>query len=160
MSASTPAAGVPAGGVPAGHASDWELPGWEHAYSGKVRELFSPRIDDTEDRALEGEPHVLVVATDRVSAYDFALEPGIPGKGELLTQLSLWWFDRLDVPNHLVDAATLDRIGVPGMRGGARTYATNRRARLVEHAISARLVTRENLPLLDLELASQPPADD
>ena len=103
MSASTPAAGVPAGGVPAGHASDWELPGWEHAYSGKVRELFSPRIDDTEDRALEGEPHVLVVATDRVSAYDFALEPGIPGKGELLTELSLWWFHQLkDVPNHLV----------------------------------------------------------
>jgi hypothetical protein len=54
----------------------------------------------------------------------------------------------------------LDRIGVPGMRGGARTYATNRRARLVEHAIAARLVTRENLPLLDLELASQHPAED
>jgi phosphoribosylaminoimidazole-succinocarboxamide synthase len=100
-------------GTPAGHAADWDLPGWEHAYSGKVRELFSPAIDDTEDRALEGEPHVLVVATDRVSAYDFALEPGIPGKGELLTQLSLWWFDRLDVPNHLVDGATLDRIGIP-----------------------------------------------
>jgi hypothetical protein len=49
----------------------------------------------------------------------------------------------------------LDRIGVPGMRGGARSYATNRRARLVEHAIAARLVTRENLPLLDLELHSQ-----
>ena len=46
------------------------------------------------------------------------------------------------------------------MRGGARTYATNRRARLVEHAIAARLVTRENLPLLDLELHSQPVADD
>ncbi len=66
-------------GTPAGHAADWDLPGWEHAYSGKVRELFSPAIDDTEDRALEGEPHVLVVATDRVSAYDFALEPGVPG---------------------------------------------------------------------------------
>jgi phosphoribosylaminoimidazole-succinocarboxamide synthase len=101
------------GAVPGGHASEWELPGWEHAYSGKVRELFSPAADDTDDRALEGEPHVLVVATDRVSAYDFALEPGIPGKGELLTQLSLWWFDRLDVPNHLVDRGTLDRIGIP-----------------------------------------------
>ncbi|OUE26717.1 phosphoribosylaminoimidazolesuccinocarboxamide synthase [Clavibacter michiganensis] len=99
--------------VPAGHAAEWDLPGWDHAYSGKVRELFSPAVDDTDDRALEGEPHVLVVATDRVSAYDFALEPGIPQKGELLTRLSLWWFDRLEVPNHLVDGATLERIGIP-----------------------------------------------
>jgi hypothetical protein len=43
----------------------------------------------------------------------------------------------------------LDRIGVQGMRGGARSYATNRRVRLVEHAVAARLVTREDLPLLD-----------
>ncbi|MCC2032993.1 hypothetical protein [Microbacterium allomyrinae] len=46
----------------------------------------------------------------------------------------------------------LDRIGVPGMRGGVRSYATNRRVRLVEHAIAARLVTRQDLPLLDEEL--------
>ncbi|MGA7147344.1 MAG: hypothetical protein WBX17_02510 [Microbacterium sp.] len=45
----------------------------------------------------------------------------------------------------------LDRIGVPGMRGGVASYATNRRVRLVEHAIAARLVTREDLPLIDLE---------
>ncbi|MCU1561011.1 phosphoribosylaminoimidazolesuccinocarboxamide synthase, partial [Mycetocola sp.] len=45
---------------------------------------------------------VLMVASDRVSAFDHVLEPGIPGKGELLTTLSLWWFDQLaDVPNHL-----------------------------------------------------------
>ncbi|WP_371203187.1 hypothetical protein [Microbacterium sp. BWT-B31] len=49
----------------------------------------------------------------------------------------------------------LDRIGVPGMRGGVRSFATNRRVRLVEHAISARLVTREDLPLLDEEHDSQ-----
>lgn len=42
-----------------------------------------------------------------------------------------------------------DRAGVPGLRGGMREYATNRRARLVEHAIAARLVTRADLPLLD-----------
>ncbi|MGF3057483.1 hypothetical protein [Microbacterium sp. YY-01] len=42
-----------------------------------------------------------------------------------------------------------DRIGVPGMRGGARSFATNRRARLVEHAISTRLVTKDDLVLLD-----------
>jgi len=45
----------------------------------------------------------------------------------------------------------LDRAGVPGMRGGVRSYATNRRVRLVEHAIAARLVTRDDLPLLDVE---------
>ncbi len=45
----------------------------------------------------------------------------------------------------------LDRIGVPGLRGGVRSFATNRRVRLVEHAIAARLVTREDLPLLDEE---------
>ena len=44
-----------------------------------------------------------MVASDRVSAFDHVLEPGIPGKGELLTTLSRWWFDQLDVPNHLVD---------------------------------------------------------
>ena len=49
----------------------------------------------------------------------------------------------------------LDRIGVPGMRGGVRSYATNRRVRLVEHALAARLVTREDLPLLDAEADAQ-----
>lgn len=43
----------------------------------------------------------------------------------------------------------LDRVGVPGLRGGVRSYATNRRTRLVEHALAARLVTRDDLPLLD-----------
>lgn len=76
-----------------------ELPGWVHVYSGKVRDLFVPAgassLADTDS--------VLVVASDRVSAFDHVLEPGIPSKGELLTTLSLWWFDRLDdVPNHLV----------------------------------------------------------
>ena len=48
---------------------------------------------------------VLMVASDRVSAFDHVLEPGIPGKGALLTELSLWWFAQFpDVPNHL-DAA-------------------------------------------------------
>ena len=47
-----------------------------------------------------------MVASDRVSAFDHVLEPGIPGKGELLTTLSRWWFDQLDVPNHLANDAT------------------------------------------------------
>ena len=70
------------------------LDGWMHTYSGKVRDLYeSPDFPGT----------VLLVASDRVSAFDHVLEPGIPGKGEVLTQLSLWWFDRLTVPNHLAE---------------------------------------------------------
>jgi phosphoribosylaminoimidazole-succinocarboxamide synthase len=73
-----------------------DLAGWEHRYSGKVRDLYAP-VDGSTDR-------MLVVASDRVSAFDHVLEPGIPGKGELLTKLSLWWFQQLrDVPNHLLE---------------------------------------------------------
>ncbi len=66
-----------------------------HLYSGKVRELYQT------DGGL-----LLLVASDRISAFDHVLEPPIPGKGKILTQLSLWWFDRLAdlVPNHVVDA--------------------------------------------------------
>ncbi|MBP1240635.1 phosphoribosylaminoimidazole-succinocarboxamide synthase [Frigoribacterium sp. PvP120] len=87
-----------------------DLPGWSHAYSGKVRDLYvpAPVVDSVGDVAtLDDTSHLLVVASDRVSAYDHVLEPGIPGKGALLTQLSLWWFAQLDgVPNHLVDPTT------------------------------------------------------
>ncbi|WP_187977293.1 phosphoribosylaminoimidazolesuccinocarboxamide synthase [Mycetocola sp. JXN-3] len=76
-----------------------ELPGWTHFYSGKVRDLYRPA------GLAEGAPapEILVVASDRVSAFDHVLSPGIPDKGELLTSLSNWWFERLDfVPNHLL----------------------------------------------------------
>jgi phosphoribosylaminoimidazole-succinocarboxamide synthase len=67
--------------------------GFEHDYSGKVRDLYSSR--DNPDR-------VLMVASDRMSAADQVLSPAIPGKGALLTELSLWWFDQLqELPNHL-----------------------------------------------------------
>ncbi len=76
-----------------------ELNGWKHVYSGKVRDLYVPASAS----GLDDADAVLVVASDRVSAFDHVLEPGIPEKGELLTTLSLWWFDRLDdVPNHLI----------------------------------------------------------
>ena len=86
-----------------------ELPGWAHAYSGKVRDLYvpAPVEGSVGDAAtLADTDHLLVVASDRVSAFDHVLEPGIPGKGALLTQLSLWWFDQLDVPDHRVDPTT------------------------------------------------------
>ena len=66
-----------------------------HLYSGKVRELY-----ETDDGVL------LLVATDRISAFDFVLGTEIPDKGRILTRLSLWWFGQLAglVPNHLVTA--------------------------------------------------------
>ena len=72
------------------------IPGWRHIYSGKVRDLYA-----SEDAA---DPRILVVASDRVSAFDYVLSPGIPQKGALLTRLSRWWFEQLsDVPNHIAD---------------------------------------------------------
>lgn len=70
------------------------IAGWKHVYSGKVRDLY-----ESEDPALN---HlILVVASDRVSAFDHVLKPTIPGKGANLTRLTNWWFERLAVPNHL-----------------------------------------------------------
>ena len=67
----------------------------KHVYSGKVREVYQT-----------GDGVLLLVATDRISAYDYVLETPIPDKGKILTQLSLWWFGQLAgiVENHLVDA--------------------------------------------------------
>ena len=68
--------------------------GWRHVYSGKVRDLY-----ESEDANFS---HlILVVASDRVSAFDHVLEPEIPNKGKHLTTLTNWWFDRLDVANHV-----------------------------------------------------------
>jgi phosphoribosylaminoimidazole-succinocarboxamide synthase len=76
-----------------------QLDGWKHVSSGKVRELYVPATTAN----VAGATELLLVASDRVSAYDFALEPPIPGKGELLTRLSRFWFTQLgDVPNHLL----------------------------------------------------------
>ena len=63
-------------------------------YSGKVRDLYSDGDD------------LLLVASDRISIYDVVLPTPIPDKGVVLTQLSRWWFDRLQdiVPNHVISA--------------------------------------------------------
>jgi phosphoribosylaminoimidazole-succinocarboxamide synthase len=75
--------------------------GWQHAYSGKVRDLY----EHAEHPTL-----MLVIASDRVSAFDHVLEPGIPGKGALLTELSRWWFDQIDMPHHLATGADLPEV--------------------------------------------------
>lgn len=55
---------------------------------------------------------LLIVASNRVSAFDHVLEPPIPGKGALLTALSNWWFSRIDMPNHLASPATAPPVPV------------------------------------------------
>ena len=78
------------------------IPGWRHVYSGKVRDLYIPESESN----LADSSTLLMVASDRVSAFDHVLEPGIPGKGEMLTKLSLWWFEKLaEFPNHLLGVA-------------------------------------------------------
>jgi len=69
-----------------------ELPGLRLVRRGKVRDVYD--LGDS----------LLIVATDRLSAYDHVLQPGIPGKGKILNQLSNFWFARLAerVPNHLL----------------------------------------------------------
>jgi phosphoribosylaminoimidazole-succinocarboxamide synthase len=76
-----------------------QFAGLTHLGSGKVRELFA--VDDN-----DGKPAILLVASDRISAYDVVLPSEIPDKGAVLTALSLWWFDQLAdiVPGHVLTA--------------------------------------------------------
>src|ERR1700754_4419398 len=70
-----------------------DLPGIQKIRSGKVREVFD--LGET----------LLIVATDRISAFDCILPDPIPGKGEILTQLSAFWFQKfLQTPNHFITA--------------------------------------------------------
>ncbi len=78
-----------------------EIAGWNHLRSGKVRDLY------TNDSG-----HLLLVASDRISAFDFILPTEIPSKGVLLTQLSLFWFDFLKdiVPNHIISTDVPENV--------------------------------------------------
>ncbi len=69
------------------------IPGWTHLRTGKVRDLYTNEKQE-----------ILLVASDRVSAYDWVMPTLIPGKGAVLTQLSLFWFELLEdiVPNHII----------------------------------------------------------
>jgi phosphoribosylaminoimidazole-succinocarboxamide synthase len=91
------------------NASTLDLPGWKHVYSGKVRDLYEPADESIIQQV--GQECVLVVASDRISAYDHVLSSEIPDKGRILTQLSLWWFDQLGVEHHVL-ASTVEG-GVP-----------------------------------------------
>jgi phosphoribosylaminoimidazole-succinocarboxamide synthase len=81
------------------------IPGTVPLHSGKVRDLY---------RITEGEyaGRLLMVASDRISAYDFVLDSTIPDKGAILTRLSLWWFDQLAdlVPHHVVSTDVPEQV--------------------------------------------------
>ena len=69
------------------------IAGWQHLRTGKVRDLYTNTADE-----------ILLVASDRISAFDWVLPTTIPNKGAILTQLSLFWFELLEdiVPNHII----------------------------------------------------------
>jgi len=69
------------------------LNGWQHLRTGKVRDLYTNNKEE-----------ILLVASDRISAFDWVLPSEIPNKGAILTQLSLFWFELLEdlVPNHII----------------------------------------------------------
>ncbi|MCW2765537.1 MAG: phosphoribosylaminoimidazole-succinocarboxamide synthase [Nocardioides sp.] len=77
------------------------IDGATHLHSGKVRDLYEIPAGD-----------LLMVASDRISAFDFVLDTSIPDKGEILTRMSLWWFGRLDdlVPNHVISTDVPDSV--------------------------------------------------
>lgn len=75
------------------------LSDYRHLTSGKVRELY--RVDDE---------HLLFVATDRISAFDYVLDSTIPDKGRILTAMSVFFFDFVEVPNHLAGPPDDPRI--------------------------------------------------
>ena len=75
------------------------LSDYRHLTSGKVRELY--RIDDE---------HLLFVATDRISAYDYILDSEIPDKGRILTAMSVFFFDYVEAPNHLAGPPDDERV--------------------------------------------------
>lgn len=77
-----------------------QLSEYQHVSSGKVRDIYE--VDDNT---------LLMVVTDRISAYDFALEPAIPDKGRVLTATTMFFFDAIDFPNHL--AGPIDDARIP-----------------------------------------------
>ena len=102
-----------------------DLPGIKKLRSGKVRDIFD--LGDA----------LLLVASDRISAFDVIMPNGIPRKGEVLTQISHFWFEKFAslVPNHLMRRAN-EPLGIPELAGlpAARLADLQRRAMVVKKA--------------------------
>jgi len=81
------------------------IDGARHIHSGKVRDLY-----ELQEGPYAGQ--LLMVASDRISAFDHILSPVIPDKGEILTRMSLWWFDQLSdlAPNHVLSTDVPDSV--------------------------------------------------
>ena len=90
------------------------VPGLELLGRGKVRDIYA--VDDD---------HLLIVTSDRLSAYDVVMPNPIPGKGRVLTQISLFWFDMMAdlVPNQLTDLTVDDVVSDPGVAAPLRDRA-------------------------------------
>src|SRR6201995_5498011 len=101
------------------------IDGATHLHSGKVRDLYAL-----------ADGRLLMVASDRISAFDYVLDSTIPDKGEVLTRISLWWFEQLDdlVSNHVVStdvpeavkgrAVIVDKLAMFPVECVARGYLT------------------------------------
>lgn len=102
------------------------LPGWTHVSSGKVRDLY---VSDANP------DHILVVSSDRISAYDHILQTPIPDKGAILTALSLWWFEQ---------------ISVSGLGIGHHVVSTE-----VPAAVAGRAMVCSRLKMVDVECVAR-----
>ncbi|UGY92736.1 phosphoribosylaminoimidazolesuccinocarboxamide synthase [Streptomyces gobiensis] len=98
-----------------------QVPGLMHLHTGKVRDLYRNESGD-----------LVLVASDRISAYDWVLPTEIPDKGRILTQLSLWWFDQVAdlVPNHVLSTEVPE--GAPADWAGRTMVCTSLRMIPVE----------------------------
>lgn len=106
------------------------VPGWVHLNSGKVRDIYAPA-----DTSIDNE--LLMVTSDRISAYDFVMPTPIPDKGKILNQLAVWWMRQMEdiVPNHLA-------VG----QDGNPDYASD-----VPHEVQGRAVKCRRLDMIPVE---------
>ena len=90
-----------------------QVPGWTHVYSGKVRDLYIP----VEAKDMDDADRLLMVASDRISAYDHVIPTPIPDKGKVLTGLTAWWFDQVSdlVGNHVLTVDVPAEVAGRGM---------------------------------------------
>lgn len=97
-----------------------DMRGWVKVSSGKVRDIYAPAGQEVPER-------LLLVTSDRISAYDYILPTPIPGKGRILNQLAIWWMERLSevVDNHLLSTAfdPADPLSVPAAVEGRAVVA-------------------------------------